>query len=519
MTALISVLSVLTKGVTVLIICVFILGLFIYFCFKYISVLQKTKREIYEGINNLTETEGALLDSYYELHEKIKNNPSLKSVWQNFVDNLIEEDEEREMLVFSESPHSLFTVENILGPKINFYQLKAIPNYLTGIGITFTFLGLAAGIITGQQEFSIAQNPSNFMSALNNLLRGASLAFWTSIVGLITSIIFSALYKIYLHQIERGILKWNDILGNKIEVVKPKVELYWINKSIKEQNDIMRSFSTDLAIAIGKQLEEHVSPTLANGFADTFNALQELKDGISKIGNKLENITNDMIEADREFFSSFTKDFISVFKEEVSKQISETADSFQEINKILKDRILKLENLSLERELYLERLIECISESTEVQNKIISRVNGTVSTLESFIEQLVKISDYINESVALLTRSTNQVSDFHKKILADIKEFQDIFSKHLENLVKLNRDIRDISEEYVDKFLHIDKDFEQFLLEFEKYLDSIKHFSITATKEFENACNILSGVIRDLDATINDLGNNLLFSISKSAEK
>ena len=519
MTLIINYLSVLTKGSTVIIICILIIALFFWFYFKYIHILKNIKKDINKGKIDLIKIQDSLVSDYYELNEKMKNNPSLGEMWYKYLDSLIGEDEERGTLVLSRSPYSFFNVDNILGTKINLYQLKSIPNYLTGIGITFTFLGLAVGIMAGQRQFNIAQDPSTIMSALNSLLRGASLAFWTSIVGLATSMLFSGLYKKGLQHIENEIAEWNSLLESKIEVLDYKKELYEINKTMREQTDIMRSFSTDLAIAIGKQFEEHVSSAITDGFADTFNALQELKEGIAKIAEKLENMTNEIVEVDKEFFSNLIKEFISVFRQETSEKIAQTANIFREINEILENRIAKLEETSIERDLHLERLIECINESTKLNSETLSRTNDAISKLEHLLEKTVQISNQIDKSVANLTENINQFNDLYKKILTNIENFEKDLLQYLGNLRAAIHDLKGTIDEYVDKFINIDEDFEQFLSEFEQYLDSIKNFSATATKDFEKACNVLAGIVRDLENTIGELENKLLIPLSKSSEE
>ncbi|TOQ08322.1 hypothetical protein CGH04_20465, partial [Vibrio parahaemolyticus] len=63
---------------------------------------------------------------------------------------------------------------------------NSVPNKLTGLGILGTFLGLVAGIYLASSGIG-SNNIDEAKGALSHLLDGASLAFLTSIAGLITS--------------------------------------------------------------------------------------------------------------------------------------------------------------------------------------------------------------------------------------------------------------------------------------------------------------------------------------------
>lgn len=69
--------------------------------------------------------------------------------------------------------------------------VQLIPNTQTGIGILGTFVGLLAGI--GNIGFSSAET---VVTSVQSLLNGINVAFYTSIAGVILSIIFNIIYKI-----------------------------------------------------------------------------------------------------------------------------------------------------------------------------------------------------------------------------------------------------------------------------------------------------------------------------------
>ena len=68
--------------------------------------------------------------------------------------------------------------------------VQQIPNTQTGIGILGTFVGLLTGI--GNIGFSSAET---VVTSVQSLLSGINVAFYTSIAGVIFSILFNMVYK------------------------------------------------------------------------------------------------------------------------------------------------------------------------------------------------------------------------------------------------------------------------------------------------------------------------------------
>lgn len=77
--------------------------------------------------------------------------------------------------------------------------VNQIPETLTGIGILGTFVGLIIGV--GRIGFSSVQAA---VTSLQTMINGIEIAFYTSIVGIILSILFNLTYKYF----------WNSMLRN-----------------------------------------------------------------------------------------------------------------------------------------------------------------------------------------------------------------------------------------------------------------------------------------------------------------
>ena len=121
------------------------------------------------------------------------------------------------------APSEFFNEETLYSSRINRELYGAIPGILTGLGILYTFAGLASGIYLAMNgaEGGIlgteAAGMGELMIAVNELLSGAGLAFMTSIVGLILSMTFNIWY---VHR-EKDILNQIDQINQKLEECIP----------------------------------------------------------------------------------------------------------------------------------------------------------------------------------------------------------------------------------------------------------------------------------------------------------
>ncbi len=125
-----------------------------------------------------------------------------------------------------------------------------IAGILTALGLLGTFLGLVTGIST--VEFSSAEAT---MESIENLLHGISTAFYTSIVGVILSILFNIAYR----------LVWNIML-REMNLFIEQFHTY-IQPSAEEQIRAKQYLNTEKMIEALDVLRTNSNMTLSNASA------------------------------------------------------------------------------------------------------------------------------------------------------------------------------------------------------------------------------------------------------------
>jgi hypothetical protein len=135
-------------------------------------------------------------------------------------------------------------------------------NIFVAVGLTFTFLGIVAALTTTVIALQTGQGNSAMTVALIKLLEITSVKFWTSIAGVSASI--------WLRAVDR---RWHASTQGKLEKIVELLDLgtlYLPTQRIaalqlheaREQTAAMKTFSHDLALAIGDNLERQMGPMI-----------------------------------------------------------------------------------------------------------------------------------------------------------------------------------------------------------------------------------------------------------------
>jgi hypothetical protein len=228
--------------------------------------------------------------TFQDLDDEFKAHALLGHGWTQFVDSLVEPGpDERPHYRNPHEAGEYFSAEGVAQGSVNIRYFQAVPGYLTGLGILGTFIGLVAGIYLaggGLAESDAAKT----RQALSALLSGASVAFFTSIVGLIGSLIFSGSEKYQLHELEKEVDRWCGALDRRVQRVTPEhLVALQLSESFKQTRQLER-FNTDLATSIAAALEEKLA-------ADFTPRLTRLVSGVEQLRDRQESFSSSLVDA------------------------------------------------------------------------------------------------------------------------------------------------------------------------------------------------------------------------------
>ncbi|MBI9088307.1 MAG: anti-phage defense ZorAB system ZorA [Desulfobacterium sp.] len=148
--------------------------------------------------------------------------------------------------------------------------LAAVPGFLTAIGVIGTFAGLQLGL--GGLELGKDVGIDVLRDGIGHLINGASIAFLTSVWGVITSLLFNVAEKFSERIIRKEINALQDEIDNLYPRANAEEALVKICDYSKGSSEVLKT----LAEKIGNQMQEaliKVSDNIQGGLDDSLNRI------------------------------------------------------------------------------------------------------------------------------------------------------------------------------------------------------------------------------------------------------
>ena len=195
--------------------------------------------------------------------------------------------------------HADIHFANIEPPATGFS--KQIAGILTSIGILGTFIGITVGL--GQIGADMSGGSSaDMQNAMSSLISSLGVSFRTSIWGLISSMVITAITNSQITQLERTRLEW----------------LHWLDNTMPQKSEraLMAEQTTLMAqqVAGTKTVGESIGRSLGSTITQAFGKLQESMDKMTEgIANQQQEGLDQLVqEFMKQMQSSMNADFSSL---------------------------------------------------------------------------------------------------------------------------------------------------------------------------------------------------------------
>ena len=248
--------------------------------------------------------------------------------WAEFVETLVLPAPDSDLPIRNTVEVSRYLNDStIIFPRISFSFYQSVPNLLTGLGILGTFVGLAFGVGAASSGLS-SSNPTEITESLQQLLDGASLAFLTSIFGILSSILFVPVLRISSRKLHLAVNRWVGTIEARLRRVTPESVALDQLEQARRTTKQLETFNTELVFSIEKALEEKVAGRLSPQIERLVEAVQGLRsDRSTDAGQMVEQAL------DR---------FTGAMQERTGTQFEEMASIVADLNKALKDSVAGL---------------------------------------------------------------------------------------------------------------------------------------------------------------------------------
>lgn len=177
------------------------------------------------SIRNLNKTGSITL-------KKIFNDTFFVSEYTNFERN-ISLHKDRSVINIKNVFEDIFNMEKVLNAHTDIYKLYNYQTLLISIGIIGTFTGLVLGVYQASDGLTSSDSTEATL-ALEMLLEGASLAFITSLLGVLTSSILKQIQTYFEHKLLKNLIYLSEVFS----VYLPYRSEKWLLFEIRDNAEI-----------------------------------------------------------------------------------------------------------------------------------------------------------------------------------------------------------------------------------------------------------------------------------------
>lgn len=419
-----------------------------------------------------TRDEAEFAGAYQEVDGDLRANRLLADTWQEFADTLLFPGPADEPVVRNvQPPTAFFRRDVLLGRKLNLRYYNALPNLLTGAGILGTFIGLVAGIYLASGNLA-SDDISLAKQAMQQLLNGASLAFFTSIMGLIASISFSVGEKRWVHRFDDGLGRWVAGLDKRLKRMTSEELAREQLRQSYQQTEVLQGFTEQLAFqvaeAFDQRLQQHVTTSI--------------KPALDTLIGEIQGLRGDRQSSDQALLSGVVEQFTTQLNGAAGSEMQALAVTLGELNDKLHAQTAAAEehhraNQEAARE-SMDTLGRLFNEGTEGFQRrvgesvdaVTTRFGGLLDSLserqaeavraaEAQITQVTEaVRGRIEESVAAMTtnmeRLLRQLGEQQKLANADaqqrLRQLGETFNRGIADLRETLAQVRALSDANVE---------------------------------------------------------------------
>lgn len=403
---------------------VLIAGVLLFYGFFHHLIKMKADKEsdqiqIENLINALSEaTHENIHEKHFEISDSIYNDfggDPLAKHWKEFEESLVFNNGSIENTL--DASH-FFNVKSICSNTFESEIYKWVSSALIGVGVLFTFIGLVWGLF-GLDVSS--DDIEKLRVGVQSILDGAIIAFSSSILGIILSLIFAYMEKSYKTDLRKAVNKLQNIIDFKYPRTNPEKSLVQIRDYSKSTEEHIGALSEKL----GSKLQEvvrDISKDLREGIQDSLE---------KSIGPYMEQIANKAMNSSETAFSSLVDEFL----EKVGNAGAEQQELIRKVNEEIQNALIEFRAKFTDQVSELKESIQNLNKSYHfIEDNLIAQFEGAINNLEEVINEQMEIKEIsktqMNEQLAFVQETRNSLGNY----LNDIKNVQSKFEQIIQSL-------------------------------------------------------------------------------------
>lgn len=221
----------------------------------------------------------ALHDRFSSINQRLAANPVIGEAWRAFVQTLVPVPGQDGVLGATRRPREDLNESILTSAGVNLRFYTAVPNYLVGLGLLFTFMGLVAALYFASAGVA-SPSIQDAQAALRDLLAAATFKFMTSIAGLGASIVYSSREKTQLYRLGHRMDQLCTALEQRLVPVTPEYLGTVQLTEMRSQSMLLRRLGRHLHVTIPDTVEERLASEL-------LDAIAPMREGFAKAAERI----------------------------------------------------------------------------------------------------------------------------------------------------------------------------------------------------------------------------------------
>lgn len=301
------------------------------------------------------------------------------------------------------NPLDIFTTDAILSQFTNRHRAELIPGRLTALGVLGTFIGLTWGL----HNLDIATD-HGVKSSIEILMEGMGTAFWSSIVGIVTSIVWATLDRSQLYKTEQVISQFQHRLQTLLPYEEPHNVLRRLADDQREHLENFKTFASDVLI-----------PGLVQGFVDAVQPhFQQTAALVQRLGDQ-------SVETQTHALNQMVTQFVEKFTTAFGGQMTELAETMKQLTEWQK--VTKQE---------LTELVHDIRAQAERQQEILQHSNGVLVGVTQLSSNLFEQLQHFQSTMESVQRSAQSTAEEFGSIAERVERANDLAVAELEKVIE-----------------------------------------------------------------------------------
>ena len=504
------------------------------------ATIKSNLKDVLKLLSSFKNT-GEMIENFNTVHGKFILTSTLTKPWQAYQQSLLKifaepnkENGESKTAQYktiraTRDSADFFCPQAIIYPNIDQKLYAAIPNQLSGMGILGTFCGLSCGIYLARHGLA-GGAMHEIQHGLAQLLSGASLAFWTSIVGIFTSILFSRIernrmagmvdliaklnhtfsgliHTISLEQLTNKQLSQNHQQNINLEKIVQSLKIIYQDRADANERvlkQIAKEFHDTLTESSGKEIKY-----IATAFQKINEGLRETKDALNSSGKYL----LESVEASTKMFKKNLHELSHQFQSNfhmTNESVQQTfKDSAKDINSSLKKTALEMSDSIKKPAQELGQSFKVLQQQIQITGDNLAKTSEqNTENTKKVMESHAKLSEFINpliHAAHAIAKACNEAqASLNQSSSAAVK-----ISEAVKQMDHINKQTKDSWESYCKRFEGVDQNlnhiFQQTNTSLHSYSEKVKGFTSELDNHMSKGMVTLAGAVGDLNQAITGL--------------